>query len=474
MKLPFLRSKKRRVAIIGLDCAEPSLVFDQFAAELPTLTALRQRGIYGELESVIPAITVPAWSCMTSGRDPGALGIYGFRNRRDYAYGAFVTANSTAVHQPRLWDILTTHGKESIVLGVPGTYPPTPIKGAMVGCFLTPPDAQDYTYPPELFGDLARWVGDYRTDIKDFRTENKAWLLEQIYEMTRRRFEVARKLLETRREWDLFMMVEMGVDRIHHAFWKDMDAAHPKHDPASPFKNAIREYYRYIDGEVQTLLERFDDHTHVLVVSDHGGKRMDGGVCINEWLIREGYLALHEAPQKAGARLETPNIDWSRTTAWGEGGYYGRVFLNVQGREPQGVIPLERYQAVRAELAARLEALGDQHGQPIGTRCFTPEQLYPVARGVPPDLLVYFGDLRWRSIGTLGWNSIHVFENDTGPDDANHAQQGMMIYHDPQHPGQGERISGAHLMQIAPTVLRMLGVPVPADMQREAIQAITG
>ncbi|MCS6939866.1 MAG: alkaline phosphatase family protein, partial [Roseiflexus sp.] len=70
-----------QLLIIGLDCAEPSLVFDRWRADLPTLSRLMAEGVYGELESCIPAITVPAWSCMMSGRDPGELGIYGFRNR---------------------------------------------------------------------------------------------------------------------------------------------------------------------------------------------------------------------------------------------------------------------------------------------------------------------------------------------------------------------------------------------------------
>src|SRR5437879_2135115 len=114
---------KRRVAIIGLDCAEPSLIFDRWAGSLPHLDELRRRGKWGKLESVIPAITVPAWSCMTSGKDPGTLGIYGFRNRRDYSYNGMTIATSDQVREPRLWDILSRHGKKVIVLGVPETYP---------------------------------------------------------------------------------------------------------------------------------------------------------------------------------------------------------------------------------------------------------------------------------------------------------------------------------------------------------------
>ena len=468
------RSQKRRVAIIGLDCAAPELVFERWADELPNLTALRKHGLYGELESIIPAITVPAWSCMMSSKDPGTLGVYGFRNRKDHSYNGLTVANSDAIHEPRLWDILSKHDKQSIVLGVPGTYPPSSIKGDMVSCFLTPSTDVDYTYPTSLKQEISTWVDGYMTDVKGFRTENKQWLLDQLREMTRKRFEVARQLLTTRPSWDFFMMVEIGVDRMHHAFWKDMDSTHRDHDPNSPFKDAIREYYHLIDREIGTLLPLFDDDTSIFVVSDHGAKKMDGGICINEWLIREGYLVLTEPPDtsKGAVKFEDLKVDWSKTRAWGDGGYYGRLFINLKDREPLGTVEPADFDSLRAELIQKLEALGDENDQPIGTSCFTPEAIYQNSRGVPPDVLVYFGDLAWRSIGTVGWNSIHVFENDTGPDDANHAQQGMFIYKDPKHDFGGQCLDGLQLMQIAPTVLQLFDIPVPFDMQKPPIETM--
>ena len=82
---------------------------------------------------------------------------------------------------------------------------------------------------------------------------------------------------------------------------------------------------------------------------------------------------------------------------------------------------------MRSELKAKLEALGDDQGRPIGTVAHRPEELYAEARGIAPDLLVYFGDLYWRSVGLVGTGTVHVFENDTGPDDANHAHEGLYL-----------------------------------------------
>jgi predicted AlkP superfamily phosphohydrolase/phosphomutase len=452
----------KRAMIIGLDCAEPSLVLGRFRDQLPTLSALAQAGAYGRLESVVPPITVPAWSCMMASRTPGDLGIYGFRNRADHSYDGLFIANGAAVKEPRLWDIVGRRGLRSIVLGVPGTFPVRPVNGVMVSCFLTPSTQSQYTFPPALRNEVEDVVGEYLFDCTEFRTEDKDDLLRQIYEMTDKRFRLADHFLSTK-PWELFTMVEMGTDRIHHGFWKDMDPAHRKHVAGGPYENAILDYHVHVDRLLGNLLRHADDETAVLVVSDHGAKRMDGGIRINEWLRREGLLALEREPEGRSSTRDC-GIDWSRTSVWAEGGYYSRVFLNVEGREPDGVIPAADYERFRDELIERICRIPDEQGRPIPTRVFRPEDVYPEITGVAPDLIVHFGDLYWRAVGTVGGGEgIHTFDNDTGPDDANHAQHGMFILRAPGvEPGLRE---GAHLLDVAPTVLELLGQPVPPAMR---------
>ena len=452
----------KRVMIIGLDCAEPSLVLGRFRDQLPTLSALADAGAYGRLESVVPPITVPAWSCMMSSRTPGDLGIYGFRNRADHSYDGLFIANGAAVKEPRLWDILGRRGLRSIVLGVPGTFPVRPLNGVMVSCFLTPSTQSQYTFPPALRNEVEDVVGEYLFDCTEFRTEDKDDLLRQIYEMTDRRFKLADHFLSTK-PWELFAMVEMGTDRIHHGFWKDMDPAHRKHVPDGAHERAILDYHVHVDSLLGDLLRHADDETAVLVVSDHGAKRMDGGIRINEWLRQEGLLSLQREPEDRSSTRDC-GIDWPRTRVWAEGGYYSRVFLNVEGREPEGTIPAADYERFRDELIERISAIPDELGRPIPTKVFRPEDVYPEINGVAPDLIVHFGDLYWRAVGTVGGDEgIYTFDNDTGPDDANHAQHGMFILRAPGvEPGLRE---GAHLLDVAPTVLELLGQPVPQAMR---------
>jgi predicted AlkP superfamily phosphohydrolase/phosphomutase len=456
----------RKIMLIGLDCAEPSLVLERWRSELPTLGTLMERGASGRLTSVIPPITVPAWSCMMSSRTPGDLGVYGFRNRTDHSYGGLSIATSAAIREPRLWDLATRAGKPSIVLGVPGTYPPRPLNGVMVSCFLTPSLESQYTYPQTLRREIEAAVGEYVFDCKNFRTEDKDDLLRQVYAMTDTRFALAEHLLASK-PWELFAMVEMGPDRMHHGFWKYMDPEHRKHEPGGPYENAILDYHRRVDALVASLLAHADENTVVLVVSDHGAKRMDGGIRVNEWLRREGLLALLDEPSEA-TPLSGVRVDWSRTTAWGEGGYYSRVFLNVKGREPEGTVEPERYEEVRRDLAARLAAIPDDQGKDIGTVVHLPEEVYPQVQGIAPDLIVHFGDLYWRSVGTVGGDDgIHTFENDTGPDDANHAQQGLFVVAGPGI-APGTRLD-AHLLDIAPTVLELMEVAPPASMRGRSL-----
>lgn len=459
---------RRRVMVIGLDCAAPELVFDRWLDELPNIKSIYQAGLHGPLRSCDPPITVPAWSVMMSSKSPGRLGVYGFRNRADHSYDRYSIANSLAIKEERLWDILSRNGKRSIVIGVPGTYPPRPLNGVMVTDFLTPDTSCEYTHPPELKAEIERVVGEYILDVRDFRSGNKEKILADIYEMTRKRFQLARHLL-AREEWDYFMMVEMGVDRIHHALWDNMDPAHRFYEPGNKFENAIRDYYKEVDREIGELLKFADEGTDVLVVSDHGAKRMDGGICVNEWLIANGYLALVEKPNGV-VPLGKAKIDWSRTKAWGDGGYYARVFLNVAGREPQGTIAPEDYEKVRDELIAGLKSIPDEHGRDIGTQVYRPEELYQEVRGVAPDLIVYFGALYWRSVGTIGGGKLHTFENDTGPDGANHAEYGIFLMRPaPNRSANGCQLGEAKIVDVAPTILRLLDIPAPLDMEGKVL-----
>ena len=462
--MPRSRPSARPILVIGLDGAEPSLVFDRWRAELPTLDRLMSGGAWARLESTIPAITVPAWASMMSGLDPGQLGLYGFRNRIDRSYDNLGIANARSVTRPRVWDHLSAAGGTVGLISVPQTYPIKPLNGDVVSCFLTPSAASEYAHPATLKAEIEGWIeGDYLVDVPDFRSEDKARILRDIYRMSEQHYEVCRRLL-TRRRYDYFMTVDMGIDRIQHAFWKYMDPRHPKHPPGNPYEHAIHDYYVHVDARLAELLELVPDETIVLVVSDHGAQAMLGGICVNEWLIQEGYLALDAYPDQRSS-IEAAGVAWPATRAWGEGGYYGRISLNVAGREPAGTVAADAYEAELGALTAGLLGIPDEAGRTLDSTIYRPDAIYREVRNVPPDLLVYFGPLAWRSVGSVGLQTVWTFENDLAPDDANHSRFGIFIVHDPLKPAGGQHLADQSIYDVAPTLLGWLGLPAPGDLR---------
>jgi predicted AlkP superfamily phosphohydrolase/phosphomutase len=454
----------KKVLIVGLDCAAPELVFEKFLDDLPNIKKMLSHGVYGKLKSCIPPITIPAWMVMMTSRDPGTLGLYGFRHKKSYSYETWI-ANSKSIKHKTIWDILSEKGLKSCIVGVPPSYPPKPVNGCLISCFITPDAEKDYTYPKELKNELEAKFGKYIFDV-EFRAEERDQVLERIYEMTEQHFQVIKYLIQ-KGSWDLFAFVEIGLDRIHHAFWKFFDKEHSKYVPNNKYENVIREYYRYLDKEIGDLLGLLDNDTIILVVSDHGAKQMKGAFCINQWLMQEGYLKIKGNPER-GAKIEDTPIDWAQTKAWGWGGYYARIFINVEGREPQGTVTPEDYEKTLDELADKLKQIRGPNGEKFYNKIYKPEEIYEELNGDSPDLIVYFDDLYWRSAGTIGYETLYLSENDTGPDDAVHSEYGIFILHDPTK-NSGLELKNINILDVAPTVLNILGIPVPKEMRGKII-----
>ncbi|MHA2611085.1 MAG: alkaline phosphatase family protein [bacterium JZ-2024 1] len=452
-----VEKRRKRLVVIGLDSAEPSLVFsEQFSSIVPGMRELMKRGTYGKMESILPPITVPAWMCLATGKSPGELGIYGFRNRRDYSYERLEFPLFTQISAEPLWETLSRYGKKSFIQGVPLTYPPRPLKGLLISCLLTPENATSFTYPAHLQYEIHKKFGTYLFDVKGFRTENREELIQKIEQMTRQHFAVLKHYLQ-QEDWDFVFFVEIGLDRVHHAFWRFFDPEHPLHTFPNAYYQVIPDYYRLLDEFIGEIVGNLDSDTGVVIVSDHGAQRMEGALCINEWLQQKGYLTIKDRPVSGGTSLTSDMVNWEKTLAWAEGGYYARIFLNIRGREPMGIVPPEKAQEIRDELSAQLEHMVKPDGTPMGNKVYRPEEIYPEVRGIPPDLILLPGNLTWRAAGTVGWNTLWLAQNDTGPDDANHSLYGIYIESIPWKSGEGN-IGNISILNLRKRWLEHLGV----------------
>ncbi|MCW3986414.1 MAG: alkaline phosphatase family protein, partial [Candidatus Bathyarchaeota archaeon] len=303
------------------------------------------------------------------------------------------------------------------------------------------------------------------------RTDDKDKMIKQLHEMTKQHFTVLRYLAKTK-PWHFFMFVEIGVDRVHHAFWKFFDKEHHLYKPNNKYEHVILDYYKLIDSEIGKLLKLTDDNTSVITVSDHGAKRMKGAFCVNQWLIEKEYLKLKKTPPR-GTSLAKTEVDWPKTQAWGWGGYHARMFFNIKGRDPQGVIEPKNYEKFRDQITDDLKTIRGPKGEKWDTKVYTPEEIYPNGIGDYPDLTVYFDDLSWRSAGTLGYDSYYLPQNDKGPDDAVHSHYGAFLYYDPKRKMGGTKIKDINLLDFAPTVLKIMGIPVPEDMEGKIVEEVT-
>ncbi len=458
-----------RVCIIGLDCLTPQLLFDQYSKVLPNFESIVKKSVWGPLKSTTPPITIPAWACMVTGSSPGILGSYGFRTRKNNTYKERKLPSSLGFPVPTLWQLTSDAGLFNRILTVPQTYPALPLQGELIAGFPIADPCGPTSYPRNLGQSIKDKFPDFQVDIEDYRTRSPKDVLAEIHRMTNARFQVAEHWLR-QDDWSLFMMVEMGPDRLHHIFWHYAQPDHPDFVPEHSMRFAIRDYYILLDSWLGKLTKHLRPNDLLLIVSDHGAQTMKGGFAINQWLVDNGYLALLDEHPRSGP-LQLDLVDWARTKMWADGGYVGRIYFNIENREPKGTITEQDAQTMSLQLQKQWSSLLDRNGTQLNIKVLSPTQAYGNnPRGFPPDLTLILNDLSYRALGTLGHPNWFSSQNDTGQDGANHAQNGICICHGPnQEAGYQE---GLDILDIAPTVLDHLAIDIPQTMAGTPISRI--
>ena len=467
-----------KVFVLGIDSAEPDLVFNKWRSKLPTISSLMEDGAWGKIASTVPPITCPAWVSGLSGYNPGHFGLYDLRYRKPGTYTGFGVVSSRMVTKPRVWDILSKHGLRSGVVFVPVTYPPKPLKGFMVSSFLTPTTKSPFTFPPMLKNDLFKVIGgedNYIIDVYDYRRKDPRQLYEELKAKTEHDFKIIRYLLQRYKDWDFFMAVIMTVDRAQHTLWKFFDREHPRYIDDPELRDGLLDLHVQIDEELGKTLELLPKDTAVIVVSDHGAKRMFYRINVNEVLAREGYLKLKDKPEKPISLAEADKkgiIDWERTQAFALGAYIAQVFINLKGREPKGIVSESEYDSVREEIVDLLKSIRGPNGESLDNRIYMKEDVY---RGEKlermPDITVYFDNLHYGANESLGNESIYGLETVKGPDDSNHGEYGIFVLKDPENRVKGE-LKGLKLEDLAPTILDLLNLPSLRNIEGKSILGV--
>jgi predicted AlkP superfamily phosphohydrolase/phosphomutase len=317
------------------------------------------------MRSVLPTVSSVAWASYMTGVNPAKHNIFGFVERRPDPLELTIPT-AAQLKRETLWEILSRAGRRVAVINVPMSYPPRPVNGVMVGCFLSP-SLEKAVYPPSLVPTL-RGMG-YRIDVDAWkaRTERESFLAD-ANEALDRRFEAAFHLMD-REEWDFFQLHIMETDRVNHFLWSAWEAGDPVWAPR------FLDLYRRIDGWVGRLLARLGGGLDrgellLLVLSDHGFCRVEKEFYVNRWLEQEGYLRF----PRGGARKLPDLLEGSRAYSL----IPGRIFLHLRGREQKGCVePGGEYEALREELVRGLEAVQDpETGSPMVRRVHRREEIY--------------------------------------------------------------------------------------------------
>jgi len=449
-----MHSYSRGLLVIGLDAADPRWIFNQWRGKLPAFSYIMEKGCYGALESTVPPTTIPAWLSLVTGRDPGELGVYGRRNRRDYGYADFAATPFDSLRIKTIWDYLDLYHKRSLVVGVPATFPPRKVNGIVISGNQTPSAEAACTYPPGFKQEIAHRIEENFFDVPDFRSQGPERLHLLVKQMTRKRLRLVHDILK-RFRFDFTMAVLLGTDRIHHGYWRYMDKGHPEYTPDSPFGHVIMDYYTWLDKQVGKCIDRYFADHDIMVVSDHGVRTCLGCFAVNQWLEEKGYL---RRKQTGGSAFDSRDIDWSQTRAWATGGFCGRIYFNLQGREPQGIVPASQRQALQEELRRELENVTDLQGQPLGNRCFLPKRVFRKTNGIAPDLLLYAANLAYRCSADFSEHWFSAPEELAANDGASHSQDGifMLLQKEPRALGDMGKWS---IYDITPTIMDHFMMP---------------
>ncbi len=461
----------RRLLLIGLDGATPELALGAWRTELRTLHMLTDRGARARLQSSTPWASLPAWLSLLSGQDPGQIGIYSATLRQNHSYAPPVAPDSRAMREPRLWDLLGAAGKHVGVVGAPATTPAPQVHGHLIGGMLTPDGSA--IYPPALRRQVATWLEDDPSPgLAD--DDEIGQIVGAAYACTEQRFRLARRLL-ARDTYDCFFVYDDGIAAVQRALWDSLDATHRRYRPDHPSTAVISAFYRFVDEQIADLLELIDDNTIVALVSACGAQALDGELALNDWLIEQSDLVLHARPDRP-ARLDECDIDWANTRAWA--GADGALYLNIAGREPQGCIPAAEAEIAAHELAARLRALHGPAPADLVTNAadrqpavevYPPAALYAAVRGVAPDLLAVCTWPGWRPSALIGHGSPWVHTGAVPMDATCESSGGLLVIYDPLNRRNGRELTGATIYDIVPTLLTLLGQPIPARLRGRAL-----
>jgi len=453
-----------KILVLGFDGASPKLI-NEWIDELPVLRAFKKQGVFGQTIPPIPAQTPVAWATFMTGKNPGNHGIFSFAMRKKGTYERKIIGPEM-LKSKTLWKILSEAGKKVATINIPMSDREE-VRGLVIPGFLS--GSEGIPHPNNVKEKIKRKFkidklqGDLETETLDRVEADPDFFFEKVNEITDEMAEISLYLLQEEK-WDFFMPVFMGLDRIQHFFWKHIDPTHPRHEE-NKYSKFVRNFYTRVDKIMGDFLKSVDGDTSVIVVSDHGFCLVHTEVIVNNYLEEQGFLIM---------KSEKIDMEKSKAVSYG----YGDIWLNVKGREPKGIInPGEEYETMRNEIIEYLKTVTIDGKKPIKDIRKREELWWGPYLNEAPDLTTIFnvGYQAARQPEITNKNKLKRYINEnprwSGGHDGTHNPtdvQGILGILGPGLP-KGKEVK-VHLWDITPTILDLMNIPVPADMDGKPLK----
>ncbi len=495
-----------KLLIIGFDGATFDLIRPWVEeGHLPNLGSIMEGGVHGDLLSTLPPVTSPAWPTFMTGCNPGKHGVFDFIQPHGEN---FTLVNATRIRQPTLWQRLSDAGYRVGVMNVPVTYPPVEINGFMISGLLSPKTGQ-VSEPADLLRRYESKCGSYRVAPNvQYKPGGEGPFIDDLTDLIHTRGRWALELLENE-QTDVLMVHFLAMDIMKHALWRFMDHNHPRYEPG-PHEHAIRDGYRLVDMYIGLLMEKLPPEAATIVMSDHGFGPLQNMVNLNVFFMEKGLMKLKRDPwtqlkavafrwgitpstayqwisrlgmqnliarvskntrnSVIGRFLSFDSVDWDRTIAYSMG-HVGQVYLNVAGREPHGIVRPDEYEQKRQDVINILQELKDDSGRPILSRVITGDTTYhgPYAEK-GPDLHLILDNYNMIACPLFATEG-KVISNQIRGDSGCHRSEGIFLA---QGPGirEGVQLEGNNILDLAPTIMHLLGEAVPQVMDGRVVVEI--
>ena len=370
---------KPRAVVVGLDGVPYTLLVDlKNRGRIPNMVSIFERGYFGQMGVCIPEISSVSWSSFMTGTQPGVHGIFGFTDLQPGTYKMYFP-NFMHLKALTLWEDLGARGMKTVVINMPATYPAREINGALISGFVAI-DINKAVYPPSLVPRFKE-IG-YRIDVDTMKGRDDHEFLLQDLDATLEGRKQAVDFLWNEIDWDLFIVVVTGTDRLMHFLWDAFEEkAHPHHQ-------AFLDYFNKVDDFVGRVYDRFlglegskEGKNQFYMLSDHGFTKIKTEVYLNRWLQENGYLKFGKEQPQTIMDIGPGSTAFAMDPS--------RIYINLKGKYPLGALDASDYERVRQEIKQGLEGLAYQDGSKIAKKVYLKEELYQGSHiDRAPDLVV--------------------------------------------------------------------------------------